>query len=140
MEKTAGVQDKLTGNEIEAANRAEATALLIRAGDQVYRPEADVAGEDLVVRTPAGELLSVQLKSRLTVDEIRYGGTRKIWMLFPDRPFSKERGRTWYLMPHNVLFAKIKKHHGHTSKWNDKWSSGSASKAYRAFLSEFAIF
>lgn len=31
----------LTSNEIEAANRAEAIALLIRAGYRVYRPEAD---------------------------------------------------------------------------------------------------
>ena len=44
----------LTSNEIEAANRAEATALLIRAGYRVYRPEADCYGEDLVVRTPSG--------------------------------------------------------------------------------------
>ena len=38
----------LTANEIEAANRAEATAILIRGGYRVYRPEADVSGEDLV--------------------------------------------------------------------------------------------
>jgi hypothetical protein len=37
---------KLTANEIEAANRAEATALLIRVGYRVYRPEADCYGED----------------------------------------------------------------------------------------------
>jgi hypothetical protein len=42
----------LTNNEIEAANRAESTALLIRAGYRVYRPEADCYGEDLIVRTP----------------------------------------------------------------------------------------
>ncbi len=58
----------LTSNEVEAANRAEATALLIRAGYRVYRPEADCYGEDLVVRTPTGELRAVQLKSRPTVD------------------------------------------------------------------------
>ena len=39
----------LTSNEVEAANRAEATALLIRADYRVYRPEADCYGEDLVV-------------------------------------------------------------------------------------------
>ena len=37
-----------TPNEIEAANRAEVTAILIRAGYRVYRPDADVSGEDLV--------------------------------------------------------------------------------------------
>jgi hypothetical protein len=54
----------LTSNELEAANRAEATALLIRAGYRVYRPEADGYGEDLVVRTPSGELLPLPLRSR----------------------------------------------------------------------------
>jgi phosphoglycolate phosphatase-like HAD superfamily hydrolase len=39
-----------TSNEIEAANRAEVTAILIRAGYRVYRPEADVSGKDLVIR------------------------------------------------------------------------------------------
>jgi hypothetical protein len=39
----------VTSNELEAANRAEATALLIRAGYRVYRPEADGYGEDLGV-------------------------------------------------------------------------------------------
>jgi phosphoglycolate phosphatase-like HAD superfamily hydrolase len=62
---------KLQSNELEAANRAEATALLIRCGYRVYRPEADVEGEDLVVRTPDGDLLAVQLKSRITVDDAR---------------------------------------------------------------------
>ncbi len=47
---------RLSSAEIEAANRAEATALLIRAGYSVYRPEADVRGEDLILRTPAGLL------------------------------------------------------------------------------------
>jgi hypothetical protein len=52
----------LTSNEIEAANRAEATVLLIRGGYRVYRPEADVFGEDLIVRTSDGDLLPVQIK------------------------------------------------------------------------------
>ena len=47
---------KPTANEIEAANRAEATALLIRSGYRVYRPEADCFGEDLILRTPSGDI------------------------------------------------------------------------------------
>jgi hypothetical protein len=35
--------------EIEAANRAEMTAILIRLGCRVYRPEADVSGEQFVL-------------------------------------------------------------------------------------------
>ncbi len=50
----------LTSNEIEAANRAEATAILIRTGFRVYRPEADVSGEDIVIRTPDGELCATR--------------------------------------------------------------------------------
>ncbi len=33
-----------TANEIEAANRAEATALLIRSGYRVYRPKLIAMG------------------------------------------------------------------------------------------------
>jgi hypothetical protein len=79
---------KLSSNEQEAANRAEATALLIRAGYRVYRPEADVHGEDLVLRAPSsddlrqGDLRPVQLKGRPTVAR-KYEG-KGIWMLFPD--------------------------------------------------------
>lgn len=83
----------MNSNEIEAANRAEATAILIRAGYRVYRPEADVSGEDLVVRTPDGKLRLVQMKSRPTVELRRYGG-KDIWMLFLTRkaPSPDDRG------------------------------------------------
>jgi hypothetical protein len=73
----------LTSNEVEAANRAEVTALLIRAGYRVYRPEADCYGEDLILRDREGTLHAVQLKSRPTVDPARYGGDRRMLMLFP---------------------------------------------------------
>jgi hypothetical protein len=53
----------LSSNELEAANRAEATALLFRSGYRVYRPEADVDGEDLILHhKPSGELRRTQLK------------------------------------------------------------------------------
>ena len=86
----AGYFQAMNSNEIEAANRAEATAILIRAGYRVYRPEADVSGEDLVVRTPDGELRLVQMKSRPTVELRRYGG-KNIWMLFPQPGRAKAR-------------------------------------------------
>ena len=95
---------KLTStNAIEAANRAEVTAILIRAGYRVYRPEADVSGEDLVIRAPNGDLRPVQMKGRPTVDLRRYGG-RQIWMLFPD-PAGSKPGRPWFLIQHDELFA-----------------------------------
>lgn len=66
----------------EASNRAEATALLIRCGYRVYRPEADVEGEDLVLREPKQKLISAQLKAYADVDDSLYVG-RDLWMLFP---------------------------------------------------------
>jgi len=91
----------LSANEIEAANRAEATTILIRAGYRVYRPEADVHGEDLIVRTSDGELRSVQMKGRPVVEWRRYGG-RDIWMLFPD-PLGSQPGRPWFFIKHDEL-------------------------------------
>ena len=93
---------KLSSNEIEAANLAEATSLLIRAGYRVYRPEADITGEDLVVRTPSGVLHTVQLKGRPTVEWARYGG-RQILMLFPD-PSGVIPGRNWFLIDHDAFY------------------------------------
>ena len=58
------VNKRTSTNAIEAANRAEVTAILIRSGYRVYRPEADLSGEDLVIRIPEGELRSVQMKAR----------------------------------------------------------------------------
>lgn len=76
-------------NLIEAANCAEVTAILIRAGYRVYRPEADVSGEDLIIRIPEGELRSVQMKGRPLVHWKLYGGKRHggndMWMLFLTR-------------------------------------------------------
>jgi hypothetical protein len=71
----------------EAANRAEVTALLIRCGYRVYRPEADTHGEDLVVRTPEGRLLGVQMKGRATVNGKKYGG-KDLLMLFPSARYN----------------------------------------------------
>ena len=75
---------KLTTNEIEAANRAEVSVILIRGNNyRVYRPEADVSGEDLVIRKAHGKPLLVQMKGRPMVHWSLYGG-KKMWMLFPD--------------------------------------------------------
>jgi hypothetical protein len=130
---------RLSSNEIEAANRAEASALLIRCGYRVYRPDADTEGEDLVLRSPAGRLIPVQLKGRITVDWDRYGGLPDIWMLFPDGPFQPNAHRAWYLIPHAALFEWMRRRHGHTPKWNGAWSSGSVSRIDRDFLEPYRI-
>jgi hypothetical protein len=127
----------LSSNEIEAANRAEATALLIRSGYRVYHPEADIGGEDLVLRTPGGELRSVQLKSRVSVDRQRYGRHR-IWMLFPDSRGTIP-GRDWFLIEHNRLYGRIKASHGHTRGWKERWSSKTVSRTLRDFLQPYVL-
>src|SRR5262245_40635614 len=129
-----GDSSRPTSNEIEASNRAEATVLLIRAGYRVYRPEADCYGEDLVVRAPTGELRTVQLKSRPTVDKKRYDG---IWMLFPD-----PRGgaaRMWFLVPHNELYGWFEKRHGRANKWDGRWSDPQVSRELGSFLARYRL-
>jgi hypothetical protein len=123
----------LKSNEIEAANRGEATALLIRSGWRVYRPEADCDGEDLIVRRLNGcqhTLLLVQLKSRVTVNWKKYG-KRGLWMLFPDGPH-KPTGRSWFLIPHDSLYVLVNEHY--TVAKHGRWSSGTVSRALRCAL------
>jgi hypothetical protein len=127
---------ELTPNEKEAANRAEVTALLIRAGYRVYRPEADCYGEDLILRTPNGNLRAVQLKARPEVDWNRYGG-RSLWMLFPDPKGSS--GRKWFLVPHDEFYEWTKRKHGHAPKWKEAWSYPTVSEELGRFLHEFAV-
>jgi len=127
----------LTSNAIEAAHRAEATAILILAGFRVYRPEADVSGEDLVIRTPGGALRVVQMKSRPTVELSRYSG-RSLWMLFPD-PKGPKPGRPWYLIKHDVLYDWVKKRHGAAKGWKNAWSYPSVSADLRKFLRPFLL-
>ena len=133
-----------SSNEIEAANRAEATAILIRGGIRVYRPEADVSGEDLVVRKPDGELLSVQMKGRPMVHWSRYGG-HNIWMLFPD-PAGAVPGRPWFLIKHDELFDWLKEQHGAAPGWAQRanarlaeWSERRLPDNLRKFLQPFML-
>ncbi|WP_244408265.1 hypothetical protein [Roseomonas fluvialis] len=126
---------KLATREIEAANRAEATALLIRARFRVYRPEADVTGEDLVLRWPDGRLRAVQLKGRPAVDRLRYSG-RNIWMLFPD-PYGNCPGRNWFLVDHDEFYSWVENRHGRSPKWEQSWSYSYITKALGVFLAPY---
>jgi len=117
--------NKLTStNAIEAANRAEVTAILIRSGYRVYRPEADLSGEDLVIRIPEGELRSVQMKARPLVHWKLYGG-KDMWMLFPD-PTGDIPGRPWFFIKHDELFNWFKKLHGTAPGWVQRHKAGKA--------------
>jgi hypothetical protein len=125
-------------NLIEAANRAEVTALLVRSGYRVYRPEADCEGEDLVLRTPMGELVAVQLKGRAYVSQPRYGA-KNLWLLFPSGPFQAGAARKWYLVPHDELFAYIEGRHGKAPGWDGAWSYPSPPQHLTDYLGEFEI-
>ena len=118
---TVETKTHLTSLEIEAANRCEATTILIRHGYQIYSAMIDVNGEDIAVRTPDGELLSVQQKSRVVVDKKRYSGK---WLLFPGQgmPFQ----RKWYLVEHDKVWEWMFKKHGNATCWgtrNRDWSA-----------------
>jgi hypothetical protein len=82
---------------------------------------------------PAGTLVPVQLKSRPYVDSSRYSG-KGIKMLFPQPKYAL--GRPWYLVPHDVLYAWVEKHHGGTPKWRGLWHSPSITPVLAAFLKE----
>lgn len=124
----------------EAANRAEATALLIRAGYRVYRPEADIHGEDMVVRVPDGSSYhGVQLKSGPVVDQKYHG--HKLWVLFPIGQYEPDLPRRWFLLEHDPFFQWVKQQHGHTPGWekSPRWSYPSLSKKLAAFLAEHEL-
>jgi hypothetical protein len=123
---------------IEAANRAEVTALLIRCGFRVYRPEADIEGEDLVLRLPDGALGAAQLKPRIYVDRARYGGLG-LRMLFPVGPFTPAAPRPWFLVPHDPLFAEVERWHGGTPKWTGRWHAARPSPNLRDFIAQYQI-
>ena len=118
---------------IEAANRAEATALLIRCGYHVYRPEADVNGEDLVVKLPDGQLVAVQLKGRATVNHAKYSD-KNIWMLFPSAPYSPSEERNWFFIPHDDLFQWVSGKHSKAPKWDGHWHYPKLPKDLLEFL------
>ena len=122
----------------EAANRAEATALLIRCGFRVYRPEADIDGEDLVLRLSNGMLGAAQLKSRVYVYGPRYGGLG-LHMLFPVGPFTPTAPRPWFLVPHDPLFLEVERRHGGTPKWTGRWHAARPGPGLREFLAPYQI-
>lgn len=136
MSRFAKSRVRITGNELEAANRAEAMVLLIRAGYRVYRPEADAYGEDLVLRTPTGKLRAVQLKSRMTVNRRKY---ESLWMLFPSTTFRNDVKREWYLVSHNQLYEMLRKKHGKARAFRKEWHCRTVPAADRKHLAKFII-
>ena len=137
------VRKPTSTNLIEAANCAEVTAILIRAGYRVYRPEADVSGEDLVIRIPEGELRSVQMKGRPLVHWKLYGGKRaggnNMWMLFPD-PAGAIPGRPWFFIEHDELFNWYRKRHGTAPGWVQRHKAGKVEWSEKRLVVELRKF
>lgn len=131
-------QERESTLKIEAANRAEAVALLIRCGYRVYRPEIDIDGEDLLAFTPGGELRAIQMKGRAYVSKSKYGG-KNLWLLFPSEKYAGQACRDWYLVPHDRLYDWTKAKHGRAPKWQDEWSYPSLSKELRHFLGKHRL-
>jgi chlorite dismutase len=105
----------------------------------VYRPEADVEGEDLVVRMPSGVLVAVQQKARVHVESALYSN-KEMWMLFPCSPFKEGSRRDWYLVEHDRLFEYMKSHHGHAKGFAaGKWSQATAPKHLKCFLEPYRL-
>ena len=122
----------------ESANRGEVTALLIRSGFRVYRPEADVYGEDLVVWSPNSETFhAVQLKGRPIVDKAKYGG-RNIWMLFPSARYNPSVSRDWFLVPHDEFLSWVAERHTSVAT-TGHWSYPTISKDLAIFLQPYVI-
>ena len=88
----------------------------------------------MVVRTPSGKLIGVQLKSRVIVDDKKYGG-RKLWMLFPSAPYHQNKPRDWYLIPHDQLLPRVEQSHGHLATWNKRWSAPVSKDTARVLVS-----
>lgn len=91
----------MKSNEVEPADPAEFTVLPISSRYRLYRPEADIDGEDPILCTPAGRLVRVQQKPSRSVDHVRYE-KRDLSMLFLN-PSGRVPGRAWYLVEHDIL-------------------------------------
>jgi hypothetical protein len=128
-------QSGLRFHQTGAADRAEATALLIRCGYGVYYPEN---GEDLVVRSPSGELRAVQLEKHPIVDWKRYGA-RRLWMLFPSASYDHSSTRVWFLILHDHFYDWVERRHLSTPKWASYWRYPVMSQDLRTFLTEWEL-
>lgn len=102
-------------NLIEAQNLNEVSALFLKKKFMIYRPEADIDGIDFIIQTPENSFLKCRLKSRAYVQWNKYGN-KNIYMVFPGKGNSFQR--EWYLVPHDILFEKLKEIHGNAPKWN----------------------
>jgi hypothetical protein len=60
-------------------------------------------------------------------------------MLFPSTVYRTDVPRTWYLVPHDDLFARFEAKHGHTAGWSDAWSTRNVSAGLAADLADRVV-
>ena len=127
--------DQLNGRQKEIYNFQKSAALLADYGFNCIKLSDDWRGADFLAHHFDGKTtLRVQLKARLTIDR-KYAG-QDLWMNFPC-------GRTWYLVPHDVLVEQVGRTTNwlNTSSWQDHglYSSTNPSPALLEQLLPFAL-
>jgi hypothetical protein len=90
----------LNARQKEAYNFQKVSAVLADYGFCTIRLSDDWSGADFIAQHISGTFLRVQLKSRLTFAK-KYEG-KDLWLCFP-------AGESWYLYPHDVVLAEVKK-------------------------------
>lgn len=144
--------DTLNSRQKENFNFQSVAGALAVYGYNCIKLADDWKGADFLALHVNGNTLKVQLKSRLTINE-KYRG-KEIWIAFPfrenleiiehDTNVKKKVQRTaWYVIPHDVLIAKV----GAYTNWltSESWtkhggySSAAPSKELMLGLCDYKI-
>ena len=88
----------LNARQKENFNLQKLSAVLAEYGFVTHRLSDDWEGADLIARHINGDVLFVQMKSRLTVNH-KYKG-KQLHIAFP-------HGDEWYIFPHDEFLAKV---------------------------------
>jgi hypothetical protein len=104
---------RLNARQKENFNFQKLSAVLADYGFATHRLSDDWNGADLIAQHVGGELIRIQLKSRLAFYR-KYEG-KDLYVAFAD-------AGTWYLYPHDELLAKVLKHTtiGRTGSWTKR--------------------
>jgi hypothetical protein len=124
----------LNAKQKENFNFQKVSAVLADYGFVTFRLSDDWQGADFIALHVSGEVLRVQLKSRLAFNR-KYEG-KELHVAFPD-------GENWYLYPHDELLAKVllETSIGETQSWRERdgYSFAGLSKDNRVLLDPYRI-
>jgi hypothetical protein len=112
----------------------DATAFLASLGYRVYVSPDVTKVVDILIRDQEGQLKTVVLKQRPTVDWRAFGESG-VLMLFPD-PMESSSKRRWFLIEHDKLFFWMELKHGLAPSWKKRWNSSSISAELASFLTD----